>query len=194
MYRRLAFVLFSIALVTAACTDVGKPGSLRRTRTFRNVSPAMEPTLGRDQPFTAVLFADSATAVREVRRGDLVVYAWPPDTSKAFIKRVVGIPGDTLRMVRGALRVNGKEVKEPYAWHALRDDPASPESNWMDGYRPAGVARTPEPTRNNWGPVVVPSGAFFVLGDNRDNSLDSRYWGFVYGNHLIGRQTRPAAQ
>ena len=147
----------------------------------------MEPTIKSGQELTAVLYPDSATAIRSAKRGELVVYAWPPDTSKRFIKRIVGAGGDTLAMTEGVLFLNGARLAEPYAWHAdSLVDPVPSELKWMVQYYSKSAKPVTPPSRNNWGPLVVPSEAFFVLGDNRDNSLDSRYWGFLFGNHLVG--------
>lgn len=109
---------------------------------------------GAEVPFTG----RRLPAARVVQRNDLLVFDWPVDPSKAFVKRVVGLPGDTLVMRSGVLLRNQVPQQEPYAVRA----PLSGEG-----------------IRNHWGPIVVPPAHVFVLGDNRENSLDSRYWGFV---------------
>ena len=124
-------------------------------------------------------------------RGDVIVFTFPRAPSQHYVKRVIGIPGDTLEMVEGALYVNDRLVREPYA---RRTDPLrdvhTPEFNWqrehLAGRRHDAVRRY-HPTRDNWGPLVVPPKRFFVLGDNRDNSSDSRYWGFVDAEAVRGR-------
>ena len=126
----------------------------------------MEPTLRAGVNVSVALFHDSFTVAREVRRGDVVLYAFPPETGKRFVKRLIGLPGDTLAMARGVLLLNGRPQPESYA-------------HWADTSASA--------TRHNWGPLVVPPAAYFVLGDNRDNSLDSRYWGYLPARHLLGR-------
>ncbi len=119
-------------------------------------------------------------AVRDPRIGDVLVFQWPGDLEKNFVKRLVGGPGDTVGMRRGMLERNGHVVYEPYATHILGTDAVSDDFEWQrDALAPAVDARRYHPTRNDWGPLVVPRGHYFVLGDNRDNSLDSRYWGFV---------------
>jgi len=134
-------------------------------------------------------------AVREPRRGDVVVFEWPADQTKNFVKRLVALPGDTVSMQQGVLLLNGIEQDERYVVHTDPGvDPMAEDFRWQRSYlvRTASAA-SPEPpvrgyrpSRNNWGPLVVPDQHFFVLGDNRDNSLDSRYWGFVPDSLMRG--------
>lgn len=122
-------------------------------------------------------------------RRDVIVFSYPKDPTINYVKRVVGVGGDTLAMEFGTLYVNGERQSEPYAQRTdprhdvslvdfawQRDHLAFPDSRWR--YRP---------TRDSWGPLVVPDGKFFVLGDNRDNSYDSRFWGFVDKAAVKGR-------
>lgn len=120
-------------------------------------------------------------ALRDPAVGDVVVFQWPQDPTKNFVKRLVGLPHDTLEMKQGILYRNGIAQSERYATHRdLQFDPASEDFRWQRDYVASGVdVRRYHPSRNNWGPLVVPAGQYFMLGDNRDNSLDSRYWGFV---------------
>ena len=120
-------------------------------------------------------------AVRAPRYGDVLVFRYPPDPAKDFVKRLVGLPGDTLAMREGALVRNGAVQRERYALHR-RDgfDGMAAEFAWQRAHlAPGADTRHYHPSRDTWGPLVVPPRHFFVLGDNRDNSLDSRYWGFV---------------
>jgi len=129
-------------------------------------------------------------ALRKPNRGDVIVFEWPKDRTKNFVKRLVGLPGDTLLMRDAVLFRNGALVKEPYVRHnEPESDPVWEEFSWQSHFlvKTAGAAISYHPSRNNWGPLVVPEGNFFVLGDNRDNSLDSRYWGFVPDSLLRGR-------
>lgn len=127
------------------------------------------------------LLDERLPAFRDPAVGDVVVFQWPDDPTKNFVKRLVGRPGDTLEMRDGILRRNGAAQEERYATH--RDgqfDPATDEFRWQRDYLAPGVdPRRYHPSRNNWGPLIVPAAHYFMLGDNRDNSLDSRYWGFV---------------
>jgi signal peptidase I len=127
-------------------------------------------------------------AVRQPALGDVVVFQWPEDTDKHFVKRLVGLPGDTLEMRAGVLWRNGLEQIEPFAQRSLPlREPSSDDFRWQRDYLSADAgARGYNPTRNDWGPLVVPAVHYFVLGDNRDNSLDSRYWGFVPDSLMRG--------
>jgi len=130
-------------------------------------------------------------AVRPPRHGDVVVFAWPVDPSKSFVKRLVGLAGDTLSMQDGVLVRNGRPVSEPYVperGHGAGDAPRE-DFSWQRSYlvQPAVAALSEyHPSRDRWGPLVVPPAHLFVLGDNRENSLDSRYWGFVPDSLLRG--------
>jgi len=121
-------------------------------------------------------------ALRHPRYRDVLVFQWPEDPTKNFVKRLVGLPGDTLSMNDGVLYRNGRKQVEPYVTHSEPGtDPVTEEFHWQRNFlvRRAAAASSYHPSRNNWGPIVVPAKNYFVLGDNRDNSLDSRYWGFV---------------
>jgi len=120
-------------------------------------------------------------------RGDIVVFPYPVERTQTFVKRVIGIPGDRVRIANKEVYLNGKKLTEPYAYHktsytdSYRDNfPSDPNLN-VD-------RRATEMLRDHVvnGEIEVPPGNFFVLGDNRDNSLDSRYWGFVPADDIIG--------
>ena len=127
-------------------------------------------------------------ALREPQLGDVVVFQWPEDPTKNFVKRLVGMPGDTIEMREGTLIRNKSEQRELYASHREIDfDPATDDFRWQRDFLAPGVdPRRYHPSRNNWGPLIVPSEHYFMLGDNRDNSLDSRYWGFVSDSLVRG--------
>lgn len=123
-------------------------------------------------------------------REDVVVFLPPHDPTKNYVKRIVGLPGDTLEMRDKLLYLNGEPQIEPFARH--RDpftDPADARMRWQIAYLVESQAnrRSYHPTRDNWGPLVVPDDKYFALGDNRDQSEDSRYWGFLSAEAIRGR-------
>ena len=157
---------------------------------------------GAEVPFANV----KLPGIRTPHRGDVIVFQWPVDRTKNFVKRIVGLAGDTLEMRSGQLIRNGVPQREAYVSHTSPgSDVSDDEFNWQLGYllsahHPVPASpRSPmsigslealpgyHPSRNNWGPLVVPDKNYFVLGDNRDNSLDSRYWGFVADSLVRGQ-------
>jgi signal peptidase I len=114
---------------------------------------------------------------RPIERGHVVVFKYPEDAQRDFIKRVIGLPGETIEIRNKQVYVNGKALDEPYA-HFI-DQPLRPDD---PEYSHGG-----ESVRETWGPQVVPPGQLLVLGDNRDNSRDSRYWGFLPIDQVKGR-------
>ncbi|MEQ1855603.1 MAG: signal peptidase I [Longimicrobiales bacterium] len=130
-------------------------------------------------------------SLREPAMGDVVVFHPPHEPDRNYVKRVVGLPEDTLEMRDKRLFRNGHLVAEPWARHDDgRGDTVHPDMRWQSGYLIASGRRKYQPTRDNWGPIVVPPDRYFVLGDNRDNSEDSRYWGFVEREEIRGQPWR----
>ena len=123
------------------------------------------------------------------RRGEVIVFNPPHDLSKNYVKRLVGLPGDTLEMKSKQLYVNGTARSEPYVRHMDRvRDAIHPGMSWQLRHLHAEFPSSRyRPSRDTWGPIVVPDNQYFVLGDNRDNSEDSRYWGFVDRDAIRGR-------
>src|SRR5579863_6354532 len=121
--------------------------------------------------------------------GDIIVFRYPVDISQTFVKRVVGSPGDHIKIIDQQVYRNGKKLTEPYVVHknpypdSFRDNFPSSEANFtlLDRGREMLASNVVN------GEVVVPPESFFAMGDNRDNSLDSRYWGFVPRGNIIGK-------
>lgn len=122
-------------------------------------------------------------------RWDVIVFLPPHEPDKNYVKRLVGLPGDTIMMRDKVLHLNGEPRMEPYVRSSdPHGDIYVPSMLWQLDYVPSATAAAPRrPTRDNWGPLVVPEHKFFVLGDNRDDSEDSRYWGFVEESAIRGR-------
>ncbi len=124
-----------------------------------------------------------------VRRGDILVFDPPHEPDLKLVKRLIGVGGDTVSMKDGVLTLNGQPQQEPYVKHesSAGDSPDS-RMVWQTEHLVDGIAsETYRPTRDNWGPLVIPEDRYFMLGDNRDTSLDSRYWGLLERWRLEGR-------
>jgi signal peptidase I len=152
-------------------------GSMERTLMVGDFLLVNKAVYGAEVPSTHVRLP----AFREPDRGDVVVFLPPHDPGKTYVKRLVGTEGDTLEMRDKVLYRNGEPQIEPYIRHIdPLTDPSDPRMAWQSAYLVGGVPwRGYHPSRDNWGPITVPPGRYFVLGDNRDNSEDSRYWGFL---------------
>jgi signal peptidase I len=158
-------------------------------------SPSMEDSLltGDHVLVDKMVFAPAGSITKHllpyepVHRGDIIVFRYPIDITQNYVKRCMGVPGDHIRIVNKEVYLNGKRLNEPYAIHRTayilpyRDNFHSQPD--MQVYPPAVLM-----LQNNVveGEVVVPPGNYFAMGDNRDNSLDSRYWGFVPQENIVG--------
>jgi signal peptidase I len=116
-------------------------------------------------PFTS----DRILKIRDPRQGDVIVFEYPEDPSKDFIKRVIGVPGDTVEVKDKRVYVNGKLYANPHEVHKEAEE----------------IPKEMNP-RDNKDPVKVPANSYFVMGDNRDRSYDSRFWGFVTMDRIKG--------
>jgi len=213
-------------------------GSMERTLLVGDFLLVNKLVYGAELPFSN----RRLPGIRSPRHGDVIVFEFPVDPSKNFVKRLIGLPGDTVSMRDGQLLRNGEPLAEAYVVRTEPGvDPVTAEFRWQRSYLVKSAAAAPavalravavravaapavaapavaaqavaapavvaeavaapvlvadgtgnsaaegyRPSRNNWGPLVVPAHQFFVLGDNRDNSLDSRYWGFVPDSLLRG--------
>jgi signal peptidase I len=125
-----------------------------------------------------------------IRDGDILVFLSPVRPDTHLVKRVIGVPGDRIRLERGIVFRNGKRVDEPYVIRAgtyipYRDDFPDVAAGESDGLTPERRMNLNAHITN--GELVVPPGKYFAMGDNRDNSYDSRYWGFVPEENITGR-------
>ena len=174
---QLAFILFLLSRAFLIELFKIPSGSMEGTLLVGDFLIVNKLLYGAELPFTGTRLP----SLRDPAAGDVVVFQWPEDPSKNFVKRLVGLPNDTVEMRDGTLFRNGVAQREGYATH--RDfgfDPTTADFRWQRDFVVLGVdVRRYHPSRNNWGPLVVPLRQYFMLGDNRDNSLDSRYWGFV---------------
>jgi signal peptidase I len=114
--------------------------------------------------------------VKQLKREDIVVFKYPEEPERDFIKRVIGLPGETVEVREKKVFINGKALTEPYA-HYL--EPVATPSEFHEV--------TSFDVRERYGPVTVPPDHYFVMGDNRDNSQDSRYWGFLPREYIKGK-------
>src|SRR5437868_7888545 len=129
------------------------------------------------------MFAASDSAIERsllpigtIRRGDVLVFKYPVEPDRDFIKRVIGLPGETVELREKKVYINGKPLDEPYV-HFLEPPGANSDLHEVTSFD----------VRERYGPVTVPPNQYFVMGDNRDNSQDSRYWGFLQRDYIKGR-------
>jgi signal peptidase I len=116
---------------------------------------------------------DALLPIDPIRRGDIIVFKYPEDPNRDFVKRTIGLPGETVELRNKVVYINGKSLDEPYVRFLF-----PPEET-------GGVAEFD--VRRNYGPVTVPADHYFMMGDNRDNSQDSRYWGFMPRSYVKGK-------
>lgn len=159
-------------------------GSMENTLLVGDFLLVNKAVFGAAVPFTRL----RTPALRQPERGDVVVFIPSHEPGTNYVKRLIGMPGDTLAMYDRTLYINGRPQSEPYARSDDRRDGFAPGMSWQCAFRPAGTEASPcQPTRDSWGPLVVPTDNVFVLGDNRDDSEDSRFWGFVERESIRGR-------
>jgi signal peptidase I len=165
--------------------------------TFHIISGSMEGTLqigdalfvtralyGAEIPLTG----KHLPGVRAPRRGDVVVFDSAEEPGLMVVKRLIGQQGDTIEMRNNFVFVNGDSLPEPYAVRAADTyDRADPKMRWQRRYYVGHNHETYRPALHNWGPIVVPADSFFAMGDNRDESYDSRYWGFLGRDRIEGK-------
>ncbi len=158
-------------------------GSMRNTLLIGDFVYVNRLALGSPVPFTGLRIPGYS----EPRRSDVLVFDPPHDDTLTVVKRLVGMPGDTLEMRDRVLYLNGERQDEPHAVHAPFPDVFLPEMLWQLDVLLGGPRDDYRPTRDNWGPLVIPAGRYFMMGDNRSDSLDSRYWGLLERWRFLGR-------
>lgn len=161
-------------------------GSMENTLLVGDFLLVNKAVFGAEVPFTNLRLP----AIRSPRRGDVIVFQWPPNPQQSYVKRLIGLAGDTVEMREGVFLLNGRRQNESYVIHSHPiGEPVEEEFRWQDQYlvRTAQAREAYHPSRNTWGPLIVPDKSYFMLGDNRDNSLDSRYWGFVADSLIKGK-------
>jgi signal peptidase I len=168
---------------------------------FKIPSPSMEGTLlvGDHLLVNKFIFGGSGAwyekvlPYRALQRGDIIVFKWPYMDHPHFVKRVIGLPGDHLKLVDQQVYINGKLLNEPYVVH----DPVAPYDPLNYSFPPPGTQMRASPVQPEWAheirkyiqgdEIVVPPNRYFAMGDNRDRSSDSRFWGFVDRDAIMGR-------
>lgn len=168
LQRHQKWFVYLIAIVVSQTIDYGVTLSIRDliVRPYKIPSVSMAPTL---QPGDYILNNKLYYRSANPDRGDVVVFKYPLDESVSYIKRIIGMPGDTLEIRNKKVLINGKILNESYIVH-------------IDS-----VIYAVEPGRDNTAPVIIPPDHYYVLGDNRDNSLDSRFWGFITRGQIKGK-------
>ena len=180
----LALGLFLVLRSFVIQNFVITSGSMERTLLVGDFLMVNRLALGSRIPLTEIFIPGYS----EPRRFDVLVFDPPHEEDLKLVKRLIGMPGDTLEMRDKVLYVNGERVEEPWVRHEDIPDETHPWMEWQKGHLAHGLDREAyRPTRDTWGPLVVPADHHFMLGDNREMSLDSRYWGLLERWRLEGR-------
>ncbi len=164
-YNKLAAYIGIVVIVVLLNTMLSAYIKSNYVQAYKLPAASMEPTL----LIGDHVLADRHLAARNPKRGDIIIFEYPQDPKKDFVKRVVAIGGDIVEIRDKELFVNKKPAKETYVAH-----------------KEAEVIPADQNPRDNFGPVTVPAGSYFVMGDNRDRSYDSRFWGFVEKSRIKG--------
>ncbi len=163
-------ILWAIVIALMIRTFVVEPfkipsGSMENTLLIGDHLLANKFIYGIRVPFTGTRLLE----FRQPRRGDVIIFKFPEDRSKDFIKRLIGVPGDVIQIKNKQVFINGVLYHNP---HEIHKDPE--------------IMPASQGPRDNFGPITVPADSYFMMGDNRDLSYDSRYWGFVKKSDILG--------
>ncbi len=175
----LVVVLRSFLIQTFVITS----GSMENTLLTGDFLVVNRAAVGSRIPFTNF----RVPGYSEVKRGDILVFDPHHEENMTVVKRLVGVPGDTLEMRNKVLHLNGVAQDEPYVVTTPEGSGFHAGMLWQLEHLVGGPRSDYKPTRDDWGPIVVPAQRYFMLGDNRDTSLDSRFWGFLEGWRFEGR-------
>lgn len=163
--RWYAYVGYFIVMSLCISSLISEGVKANLVKAYKLPSGAMEDTL----LIGDHILVDKRSPARQPQRSDIVIFEYPEDPTKDFIKRVVAIGGDTVEVKNKNVLVNGTAVTEPYVVH-----------------KEANIIPATENPRDNLAPKIVPAGSYFMMGDNRDRSYDSRFWGFVTKDKVKG--------
>jgi signal peptidase I len=189
------FVLFLVVRAFILQTWVITSGSMENTLLTGDLLVLNKVAYGAQIPGTK----SRLPGYTEPKRGDVVVFRaqhgeHPGETADTLdvIKRIIGVPGDTLEMRKKVLYLNGKPQTEPYVQFSDPQSQADHGDAWFEWQKQYVIGDSAHkanynPTRDNWGPFVVPADRYFMMGDNRDDSLDSRFWGFLRQERVKGK-------
>ena len=180
LYALAVFLIVRLFLIQTFVID---SGSMERTLLVGDYLIVNRAAMGSKIPFTDIRIPGYA----DPRRGDVLVFDPPHDDTLILVKRLVGMPGDTLEMRDKVLHLNGQTQDEPYVVRTRHPDNGDPGMMWQQQILLGGPSDDYYPTRDNWGPLVIPPGRYFMLGDNRDTSLDARVWGLIERWRFEGR-------
>jgi signal peptidase I len=180
----------SLLLITIFGVPGKVPGRIPGVRAYRMPAESMLPTLASEDRIVADTRYYSGHAPR---RGDLIIFKFPYQDHPDYIKRVIGVPGDRIRIVDQLVYLNGQKENEPFAYH----DSVAPYDPLLYNFPPAITDELPSSMQPEWaeqifsyvhgGEMIVPPDEYFVLGDNRGHSWDSRYWGPIARNNIFGK-------
>jgi signal peptidase I len=180
----------SLLLINVLAVRGNIPYKIPGFRGYRMIAASMLPTLASEDRIVAdTRYYRSHTP----RRGDLIIFEFPYQDHPAYIKRIIGEPGDRIKIVDHEVYLNGQKQNEPFAYH----DPAATYDPLLFNFPPTQADKLPPSMQPEWaeqifryvhnGEMVVPPAQYFVLGDNRYHSWDSRYWGPVARNKIFGK-------